>query len=484
MQLTESSSRLIAHKPMVRLSRFHRNIQKPKPVANSFDDHGPEGTHILFESSSYLATIFIYMLISLLIVAFIWSFIGTIDVIVSVDGQLEPISGMQRVYTPVPGELIEISVKEGMFVAKGDLIARIKSPTAVKMVSDADQAKLQLEQIESELRQLPEKKRLAQNDLNSIQNQINQKKIEYAQLMMDRQKNIPESQQLKLKRIQLQVQEAIKAKEKTEQIYLKYKRLYESDGHGGISKKELEDRETEYLKAMTLVNALSIDAENMRIEFLQQDTQVDKKLAEVRLTIQALELQHQNKKLEMDSYELNLQLRHRSVKAAYEAASGIKVEDLDSQNFLVIRSPVSGVITQVTAEQPGEKIKEDIPLVSISPDDTQKIVKIYIPDKDRGLLSVGQRAKLKFAAFPFHRYGFISGKLEYISPAAMPTKQGLLFYDGKVVIEKDFVIEDNKKIPLRYGMTATAEIIVEKRRIIDLILDPLRKLKMTKPVNS
>jgi len=32
------------------------------------------------------------------------------------------------------------------------------------------------------------------------------------------------------------------------------------------------------------------------------------------------------------------------------------------------------------------------------------------------------------------------------------------------------------KVPLRYGMTASAEVVVRERRLIDMALDPFREI--------
>ena len=41
---------------------------------------------------------------------------------------------------------------------------------------------------------------------------------------------------------------------------------------------------------------------------------------------------------------------------------------------------------------------------------------------------------------------------------------------------RDHYLVEDKKYPLRYGMTATAEVVVRERRLIDLALDPFRQI--------
>ena len=47
-------------------------------------------------------------------------------------------------------------------------------------------------------------------------------------------------------------------------------------------------------------------------------------------------------------------------------------------------------------------------------------------------------------------------------------------YKARVALDRDYFLVNQVETPVRYGMTGLAEIVVRKRRIIDLALDPLR----------
>ncbi|MGB7444056.1 MAG: hypothetical protein WA919_23570 [Coleofasciculaceae cyanobacterium] len=88
--------------------------------------------------------------------------------------------------------------------------------------------------------------------------------------------------------------------------------------------------------------------------------------------------------------------------------------------------------------------------------------------------------KIKFDAYPFQDYGVIEGKLKDISPTSKvkETVQGqVATYDLKIELEQDCIPKSSECIPLRPGDTATAEVIVRQRRLIDFILDPFKKLQ-------
>jgi HlyD family secretion protein len=143
--------------------------------------------------------------------------------------------------------------------------------------------------------------------------------------------------------------------------------------------------------------------------------------------------------------------------------------------MLVILSPVAGVVTQVAFNQPGDKVQGNTPLVSIAPKQTRKILKVNIAERDGGFLEAGMSVKMKFAAFPYQRYGFIEGTLDYISPTTIPPVPGAQpVYEGHISLEQDYIETQFGRRPLRYGMSAIAEIVVRQRRVIDMAIDPLR----------
>ncbi|QTA89932.1 HlyD family efflux transporter periplasmic adaptor subunit [Desulfonema magnum] len=451
--------------------------KKSEHFTDALEECGAEGFEILTKKSSPFVHGVIYILIGLLFAVFVWSFYGKANVVIMAQGKLDANSEMIRVYTPTPGELIDIYVKEGMPVSRGDLLARIKAAGAIRAAADADQAKMQLEKAELEKKIFPQKKRLLEKEIENIKQQLRQKGKDYNQLKKEKFQNLPTTQKHQLKKTSLSFEEAENNRDMAKRAYEKYVRLYETPGNGGVSKKEVEEKELQYIKAETAYQNLRIDVEKLELEFSKQETQAGKKLGDAYIALLTLRFQRDSKIMQMENEEKQLNMKYRSAHAAWEAASVVTFDDLDEDNFLKVRAPVSGVITYVASTQRGEKVKSEAPLVSIAPADAEKILRINIQDKDRGLLKAGQSVKLKFAAFPYQRYGFIKGTLEYISPNAESSNEGSPFYKGRVGLEQDYFMVNDKKTELKYGMTAEAEIVVQKRRLIDLALDPFRKFK-------
>lgn len=449
------------------------------------EEHSVEGVEIMMGQSSFLAHGLLYIVISLVAVICVWSFFGKADVLIRTQGLLEPEGGTTHVYSPADGELIEMYVAEGVPVEKGDLLARIKSPSAIRAAGEANRAAMQLEMASRAKELFPQKKNLMLKELENLAAQIKQKERDYQVNKTEglRKLSLSNKNELERKRLELnQLKMRLASAKKTADMY---RQLYGSTGHGGISKQKLREKQAEYHRAESEYQQKLTELENLEIKFSGQRTEAGSKLNQIYFDLLRLRLQYENKKQEIENEELQTDNNYRSALAAWEAAAQVNLKDLDADNFLNIRSPLSGEVTYVGYKQPGEKVRATTPMVSIAPSGISKALRIGILDKDRGLLKVGQSVKMKFAAFPYQRYGFINGNLEYISPAAkMPKNSGQQnqanqrpLYEGRVSLERDFFIINGEKTKLRYGMTAVIEIVVQKRRLIDLVLDPFRRLK-------
>jgi HlyD family secretion protein len=113
--------------------------------------------------------------------------------------------------------------------------------------------------------------------------------------------------------------------------------------------------------------------------------------------------------------------------------------------------------------------------VLIAPKDARKLLEIEINERDRAFLQPGMQVRVKVNAFPYQRYGVLTGELEHIAPASRPnqdTKQ--IVYKARVGLQRDHFMINNVATPIRYGMAAKVEIVVDHRRLIDLALDPFR----------
>jgi HlyD family secretion protein len=144
---------------------------------------------------------------------------------------------------------------------------------------------------------------------------------------------------------------------------------------------------------------------------------------------------------------------------------------------MVFYAPNDGYVLDVSIDRIGEMMQAGQTLVEIAPEDDPLVLSAVIPSQEAGLVEDGMDVQVKMDAFPYQEYGILSGTVSTIAPdTEMDEKIGPV-YRLEIALDKDYVMHENQKMELKPGQTAQAEIVIRKRRIIDLLLDPIRKLK-------
>jgi hemolysin D len=452
------------------------NDEKLKQLSTALEDHGAEGIEILYSEPSRMITATIMLMLLIVVSALVWSFIGRADVIVSAPGILGPEDEVRRVYAPIDGELVDIYVTEGAPVSEGDLLARLNARDAIQVAANAVEAELAFKQAEQEHKDFPARRELMQRHAESLQAQIETAERLHEKRVTEGLAKLSQAQKAKLEEARGTLEKAARTRDTAKREWDKLQRLFSLPGGGGISKNKVEEARNAYLASETdyklaeaklgeLEFQLSEEYAKSKVEFDSSD----QKLEELRI-------EHEKALNDIKQEEYRIELKYRSARLAAEAATRITFENIDAENYLRILSPVSGVVTYVASTQKGDKVQANTPLISIAPKGARSVLKIDIDEKDRGFLREGLEVKLKFSAFPYQRYGFITGTLDYISPSTQRSQTDALVYKGHVSLNKDYYRVNDIDYPVRYGMAATAEVVVRKRRLIDMAIDPLRQM--------
>jgi len=257
----------------------------------------------------------------------------------------------------------------------------------------------------------------------------------------------------------------------------KFERVFAATTGGGVSLLQLESKRNALRAAENAYQLAQSKLSELAAHQTQELVQAQSQLEGSGEQLKKLKLDYESATDDLATVEQKLRLQLDTARVEADAAARIRFENIDKDNFLQVVAPVSGVVTELTSTQPGDKVQANSPLGGIAPQGTRSVVKIEIAENDRAFLREGSPVRVKFSAFPYQRYGVINGTLEYVSPATRPdpqTKQPV--YEGRVSLEHDYYQIAETRYPLRYGMTATVEIVVRERRLIDLALDPFRRV--------
>jgi HlyD family secretion protein len=446
------------------------------PLSDALTDHSIEGIGILTAEPRRALRAFVYAMVAFVVIAVAWSFIGHADVIVAEQGTLEPASEVRRFYAPVDGELVNLYVADGQPVTKGDVLARLNSRGAVEAAGNAMQAQLKLENAEREWREFPEKKVLLEQKAAVLRQAMELEERQYQKRVAIGTSKLVEEQKAQMAQARTSVEEAERARDAAQLEEEKFNRVY-SANNGGVSLLQVEGKknarqaaENTYRLAQSKLNEL---AARQSEELVQAQAQLESSGEQLK----KIRLDYESASNELATAEEQLRLQLDTARAEADTASRIRFENIDADNFLQIVAPTSGIVTDLTSTQPGDKVQANSPLGGIVASNARYVVKVEIGEQDRAFLREGQSVKLKFNAFPYQRYGVIDGTLDYISPttrASSQTKQPV--YEGRVSLERDHYQVGDTKYSLRYGMTATVEIVVRRRRLVDLMLDPFRPI--------
>lgn len=455
----------------------HGAPEPPRPLGEALGDHSEEGVAILTARPWRLIEATVITMVALVVCGFLWSFVGRADVIVSAQGALAPESEVRRIYAPVDGELVDIYIAEGQPVEKDDVIGRINARGAIQAATNALDARLKLDDAERDWKEFPEKKALMVRKAEALKAQMDVEEHMHETRVAEGTSKLQQVENAQLDEARGNIDNARHVRDLAKEDQNKYERLFALPGGGGVSQSQVEEKRSAFVQADNNYRIAQARLTELQAQTSHEFAQTKAQLEGSAGQLTSLRIEYDATEREIANTEDKLRLQVQTARLAADAAARIRFENIDKDNFLLVLAPVSGVITDVTTTQPGDKIQANTPLGGIAPANARPVVKVAIAEQDRAFLHEGLPVKLKFNAFPYQRYGVVDGTLEYISPTTKPqtqTKEPV--YEGRVRLTRDHFSIGGATYPLRYGMTATAEIVVRERRLIDFALDPFRQI--------
>jgi hemolysin D len=142
------------------------------------------------------------------------------------------------------------------------------------------------------------------------------------------------------------------------------------------------------------------------------------------------------------------------------------------QKLMSLTAPVSGTVQQLAIHTVGGVATSAQSLMEIVPDDAVE-VEADIENKDVGFVKAGQVATVKIEAFPYTRYGYLTGKVTSVSNDAVQNRKLGLTFVAHIHLPTNRILANGQWINLTPGMEVTAEIKTGKRSVARYFLDPV-----------
>jgi hemolysin D len=390
----------------------------------------------------------------------VWACIGEVDQIASARGKVIPHGQVKTLQTSDQGIITGIFVEEGDIVEKGQTLLQLDSTFSE---IDFETAQKRLETIKLE-------KHLFENELGGVDNiNISDSALSAAELAYHKQLRRMRQEEYKEKALlyQIEISKAMKDKEKAQvdlEYYKKQAQILEEQANrnevlmksGSLSKIEYEDKVSELDLMENKVHSAQV---------LIASTEATIAQAEQNLT--TLEQSYNTELIEMIV---------QKDKELLEAQSELeKMQKKYSMHNL--EAPVNGRVSGIGAHTIGGVVTSAQPIVTIVPEGTPLVIEAKVLNKDIGFIEEGQVCDIKLDAFPFQRYGVATGTITYISPDAFEDERLGYVYTIRIKPDKEFIPLENKNLNMTPGMTASVDVKLDRRKIIELFLPAIDYVK-------
>jgi HlyD family secretion protein len=405
-------------------------------------------------------SITLYLLLSMLIVAFLWSYFSKIDEVISTRGRLVatlPNIVLQPIET---SQIATLNVSVGQIVRKGEVLATL-DPTVTG--ADLNQVKERLESLDSQVRRLEAERdgkvfSGSKNEHDILQGNLDTGRSEAFKAHITRlNENIS-----RIKSSILNSDLEIKNLENRRQSLKEIETMNE----------QLVEKQFQSRKGLLEIRDKRLEIESTLLNVKNKENELKKELSGTEADRAAYVSEYRQKILE----ELVTAQRER------DSLSEQLIKNQRRSSSITIEAPEDSVVLEVAKLSRGSVIREAEALVTLVPLNASLEAEVKIEASDISNVNVGDPVRVKIDAFPFQKHGIVEGKILRISQdttssSADDKKNTYGFYTGRVQLKEITLDNLNKPLKVLPGMTLTGEIVVGRRSVFSYIAYPIMKMK-------
>lgn len=438
-----------------------------------------------------------YTLCLLVVVAFIWSLVGRIDVIAVAPGKIQPQGNVKVVESMLPGKVTAILAQNGDLVREGQVVVRFDpTESEARYTDNVDSvASLRAEIARRQAEDALVKRIL----LNSAALRSDETEISWpASLVL--------ADEIKRRELAVMRGELTKLNADLEDIRAQ---LAQNAARQQSTRLTLNSQQA---LLSTLNQRLELRRSLLDKQWVSKDDwlQVMSSVKEAQSSLANAQAQL------VDAVASNaiLLASFAKTREAFLAANVQKISDAERQvnsleqklresraqlDLMTLRSPITGTVAASSLTTLGQVVGQGDEVMRIVPAGTHLEVIAYLPNQDIGFVREGQQVDIKVNAFPFTRYGVLRGVVKRVSKDAItepdaqktqwdptsgspkaPSGGGQatknLVFPIEVEIMQDYINIDGRNISLIPGMGISAEIKTDRRRIIEYLISPVYDL--------
>lgn len=428
---------------------------------NDILEFKPAVLEVLETPPSRTRRILTWLICIFVVIVLAWSYFGRLDVVIVAMGQTLPIGHVKTIQSDREARVQAIYVREGSFVSKGDMLLELK----------ADDIKTNLELIKIELKQA--KKDFVLNSallLSHSLDNLNQSPLlneeDKADLrpLLSKTLHQVEAASDRLDAQILASQENVKAEK------IEMQRIKELLP---LTREDFKSRNKLYEKKILS----KADFRTIKKELIQLEAELERKSHNILMSVQRLQALKAQKNELTANFLLETQHKQKQAKKMIEKLERQLMGEIEKESARKIMAPADGYIYNMNVKDANSVVTVGQNLMTLIPKTTKFEVEALIENKDIGFIHVGQEVRIKTEAFPFTKYGVLTGHVKSINFHPVQQENGTYNFRIMVSLDKQFYEINNKKIPLNSGLNAIVEIKTGKRRIISYFLGRTLKYK-------
>jgi len=409
---------------------------------------------------SPIARVVLWTLMVLLVIGLLWTIFGKVDEVAIAPGKIVPTGQVKVIQSQYSGVIKAILVKAGQKVKAGDSLIELD-----QTVSSADLAQnrkqvvyynLEIERLLAEQNNTPfQPKTTSEVDPKDV---ITQMKLYESRTSEIRQR---------LAQSEARIAEQRSILDTAEVNRLKFFNLHRIA-------KEREEKMQELLKQNAVSYFNFLDYQSRRMELEQNLAAQMSEISRAKSSLEQAMREWSSIKAEREKDIAAKMVDDRKLLQGYEEE--LKKAELKSRQSTIV-SPVDGRVTQLAVHTIGGVVTDAQPLMVVVPEGTLLEVEAWAANKDIGFLKSGQQAEVKIETFNFQRYGTIEATISEISADATEDKEKGRVYRVVLQLTRQDMEVAGGNVALSPGMSATVEVKIRQKRIIEFFLDPFRKYK-------
>ena len=217
-----------------------------------------------------------------------------------------------------------------------------------------------------------------------------------------------------------------------------------------------------------------IELESFRSTLLQKERQyesMENGIIQNNIRIEQLELE----KLKLRGNRTNVVQNFQFAVSEINTRIKTRIESW-SETYSVV-SPIDGIVNYNSSIKSNKPISTGQMLGNVIPENSrEKYLSCAVPTASIGKLEKGQKAIVKFDAYPYKEFGVVLSTVESIGRLPEITPDNMQYYEVKIPLKDTIVTDFGELIPYQPQMTTFVEVITEDKSIIERIFSQFLSL--------